>query len=86
MVSPTAVHPGEVVVGTVTTTSNVASVIATVRGITVEVPRIGYGRFALAYRLPPVIPPALNGTYALTVIARNVDGTAATRSVEVTLH
>lgn len=86
MVSPTAVHAGETVVGTVTTTSNVASVVATVRGLTVDVPRVGYGRFALAYRLPAVIPPAFNGTYALKVIARNVDGTEASRSVDVTLH
>jgi hypothetical protein len=86
MVSPTTVRPGEVVVGTVTTTSNVASVVATVRGITVAVPRVGYGRFALAYRLPNVVPPTFNGTYALTVIARNVDGTAAMRSVDVTLR
>ena len=84
-VSPTTVHAGELVVGTVTTTSNVASVVATVKGLTVSVPRVGYGRFALAYRLPTVIPPAFNGKYALTVIARNVDGLAVTRSIDVLL-
>ncbi len=84
-VSPTNVHPGELVVGTVTTTSNVASVVATVKGLTVSVPRVGYGRFALAYRLPNVIPPAFNGKYALTVVARNVDGTARD-SISLTIN
>jgi hypothetical protein len=85
-VSPATVHAGELVVGTVTTTSNVASVVATVKGLTVSVPRVGYGRFALAYRLPTVIPPTFNGKYALTVVARNVDGLAATGSIDVLLN
>jgi hypothetical protein len=85
-VAPAEVRPGELVVGTVTTTSNVASVVATVRGLTVTVPRVGVGRFALAYRMPDAIPPFLDGTYALTVIARNADGVAATQSVPITLR
>ena len=85
-IAPTSVGAGDVVVGSVTTTTNVASVVATVAGISAGLPRLGVGRFALVYKLPPIIPPGFRGTYAVTVIARNVDGAEASRTVEMTLH
>jgi hypothetical protein len=85
-VSPDPAGAGELVSGSVITSSNVASVVATVRGIAAPVPKVGVGRFALSYRLPAVIPFFFHGTYSLVVVARNVDGVSATRQVELTLH
>lgn len=85
-VSPDPVGAGELVSGSVITSSNVASVVATVRGIAAPVPKVGVGRFALSYRLPSAIPFFFHGTYTLVVVARNVDGVSATRQVELTIH
>jgi hypothetical protein len=86
VVLPTSVGAGQVVAGSVTTSSNVASVVATVAGISAGMPKIGIGRFALTYKLPDFIPPTFRGKYPVTVVARNVDGVATSRVVELTLR
>jgi hypothetical protein len=84
--SASAAGGGDVVSGTVTTSSNVASVVASVAGITAGVPKVGVGQFAMSYRLPSLIPPFVKGTYTIVVVARNVDGASASRSVAITLR
>jgi hypothetical protein len=84
--APQSAAAGEVVSGSVITSSNVASVVATVGGVTAGVPKVGVGRFALSYRLPSFIPLPLHGTYTIVVVARNVDGVATSRAIPMTLH
>ena len=86
VVSPSDVGAGDTVVGSVTTSSNVASVVATVAGVSAGLPRVAVGRFALAYKMPDFIPPFYHGTYPVTVVARNADGVSTQRVVELTLH
>ncbi|MBV9648271.1 MAG: hypothetical protein JO043_12450 [Candidatus Eremiobacteraeota bacterium] len=85
-ISATDVHAGDTVSGTVTTSSNVASVVASVGGTSASVPKVGVGEFALSYRLPAFIPPFIKGTYSIVIVARNVDGAATSRAVAITLH
>jgi hypothetical protein len=77
---------GDLVSGTVVTSSNVASVVATVAGISSGVPKAGVGRFVMSYRLPAVIPPFIKGAYTIVVTARNVDGVGTSSSVPIALH
>jgi hypothetical protein len=84
--SPESVGAGQVVSGSVITSSNVASVVASVRGITATVPKVGVGRFALSYKMPEIVPFFFHGTYTLVVVARNVDGVSTSREVELTVH
>jgi hypothetical protein len=85
-ITPQSVGAGDTVYGSVVTSSNVASVVATVQGATAAIPKVGMGRFALSYRLPNLIPPFMHGSYTVVVVARNVDGVATSRSVAVELH
>jgi hypothetical protein len=86
VITPTSVGAGDVVAGAVTTSSNVASVVATVGGISAGLPRVSVGRFMLTYKLPQLIPFTFHGTYPVTIVARNADGVATRRVVTVTLH
>jgi len=85
-ISPSVAGAGEVVSGSVATSSNVASVVASVAGISSGVPKVGVGEFAMSYRLPATIPDFVKGTYTIVVVARNVDGASASRSVAITLR
>ena len=85
-VSPVSVSAGDTVVGSVTTSSNVASVVATVAGISAGLPRVAVGRFTLAYKMPDFIPQNFHGSYPVTVVARNADGVATSRVVMLSLH
>ena len=85
-IAPSSAGGGDVVSGTVSTSSNVASVVASVAGITSGVPKVGVGRFSMSYRLPAVIPPFVKGTYTITVVARNTDGASTSSSVAITLR
>jgi len=72
-------------VGTVETTSNVASVEARIATFSVGVPKIGVGRFALKYVVPNV-PFFFHGTYEMTLIARNTAGNAVQRVIPITVQ
>jgi hypothetical protein len=85
-ISPTVAGAGEVVSGSVSTSSNVASVVASVAGITSGVPKVGVGEFAMSYRLPAAIPDFVKGSYTIVVVARNVDGVSTSRAVAITLR
>lgn len=72
--------------GSVITSSNVATVIATVQGVTAPIPKVGVGRFALSYKMPDFIPFFFHGTYTVVVVARNADGVSTSRQVELSVR
>jgi hypothetical protein len=81
----TVVQSGEVVSGTVQTSSNVASVEARIASYSISVPKIATGRFALSYTVPK-LPFFLKKTYDMVVIARNTAGAQAQRVVPITIR
>jgi hypothetical protein len=90
-VNPMTVSAGETVHGTALTSSNVASVEARLQDLpnnaqfAANMDRIGVGRFRIAYPIPQ-LPAFAHGTYTVLVIARNVDGVQATRTIRLTLR
>lgn len=84
-ISTPVAHGGEIVSGTVETTSNVAAVEARIAGYATSMQKIGVGRFALSYRVPN-LPFFLHRTYTIEVIARNTRGDAVTSSVPITIR
>lgn len=83
--SASVVHPGQVVSGSVETSTNVASVEARIAGYSASLSKVGAGRFALTYRVPNV-PFFLRRTYTIQVIARNARGDAVSSSLPVTVQ
>jgi len=69
----------------VETSSNVASVEVRVAGYSMNMSKVGIGRFALMYTVPSV-PFFFNGTYSLQVIARNTRGDQAQRTLPIKVH
>ena len=90
-VNPMTVSAGETVHGTALTSSNVASVEARLQNLpndaqfATNMDRIGVGRFRISYPIPD-LPAFARGTYTVLVIARNVDGVQATRTIRLTLR
>jgi hypothetical protein len=84
-VSETTVHPGDRVVGSVITTSNVASVEARIGGYSVNLAKTGVGRFELAYTVGP-LPWFIRGNFTMQVTARNTRGDAVTRAIPLTVR
>ncbi|HET9097517.1 MAG TPA: hypothetical protein VFN37_12700 [Candidatus Baltobacteraceae bacterium] len=78
-------HGGDIVSGTVETSSNVASVEARIAGYSSTMQKVGMGRFALTYRVPN-LPFFLHRTYTIEVIARNSRGDAVRSSVPITVR
>jgi hypothetical protein len=84
-ISTPVAHGGDIVSGTVETSSNVASVEARIGGYGTAMQKVGVGRFHLAYRVPR-LPFFLHRTYTIEVIARNTHGDAVTSSVPITVR
>lgn len=84
-ISTPVAHGGQLVSGTVETTSNVASVEARIAGYSSVMQKTGVGRFALSYRVPN-LPFFLHRTYTIEVIARNTRGDAVRSSVPITIR
>lgn len=84
-ISTPVAHGGDVVSGTVETSSNVASVEARIAGYSSTMQKVGVGRFALTYRVPN-LPFFLHRTYTIEVIARNTRGDAVRSSVPITVR
>jgi hypothetical protein len=78
-------HGGQIVSGTVETSSNVASVEARVGGYSSTMQKIGVGKFRLSYRVPR-LPFFLHRTYNIEIIARNTRGDAVHTSVPITIR
>lgn len=76
---------GEVVSGTVETSSNVASVEARIGGYSTSMQKVGTGKFQLSYRVPS-LPFFLHRTYMIQVIARNAKGQAVSTALPITLR
>ena len=76
---------GDVVSGTVETSSNVASVEARIAGYSSPMQKISTGKFALSYRVPH-LPFFLHKTYMIQVIARNTRGQAVSTAVPITIR
>lgn len=79
------IHSGDTISGTVTTSTNVASVEVRIASYSFGVPRTGFGQFALSYQAPH-IPWFAHGNYTAQVIARNAQGAAAERDIPVSLR
>jgi len=81
-----SVASGQVVSGSVATSSNVASVEARIGGYGASASRTVVGAFTLSYRVPN-LPFFLKGkTYTLQIIARNAAGTSTERDVPITVR
>lgn len=78
-------HGGQVVSGTVQTTSNVASVEARIGGYSSAMQKVGVGKFVMTYKVPN-LPFFLHRTYNIEVIARNSKGEAVRSSVPITIR
>jgi hypothetical protein len=76
---------GQIVSGTVETSSNVASVEARIAGYSSNMQKVGVGKFRLSYRVP-YLPFFLHRTYSIEVIARNTRGDAVRTSVPITIR
>jgi hypothetical protein len=83
--SSNVVTGGQLVSGTVETSSNVAAVEARIGGYSASLRKVDVGRFVLTYRVPN-LPFFLHRTYDLQVIARNTAGDAASTAVPITVH
>ena len=76
---------GQVVSGTVQTSSNVASVEARVGDYSASLTKTGVGTFHLSYQVPKLPAFLHNRTYAIDVIARNTAGVAVHSSMPITI-
>lgn len=83
--STSVAHPGQIVSGMVTTSSNVASVVARIAGYAHPLAKVGVGRFVLTYQVPN-LPPFLRRTYTIEVTARNTAGVAVTSGIPITIR
>jgi hypothetical protein len=84
-ISSPVVTGGEVVTGTVETSSNVASVEARIGGFSSTLAKVGVGHFVLSYRVPN-LPFFLHRTYAIQVTARNTQGDSVSSSLPITVR
>lgn len=82
--SSTTVHAGDTISGSVLTTSNVASVEASIATYVIPLTKTGVGHFELSYVVPNV-PKPFRHTYALRIIAHNTAGVTVTQSTSVTI-
>ncbi len=78
-------YGGQIVSGTVETSSNVASVEARIAGYSSSLQKVGVGKFSIAYRVPR-LPFFLHRTYTIEVIARNTRGDAVRSAVPITVR
>jgi hypothetical protein len=84
-ISATTVHPGDVLSGSVTASSNVASVEVRVAGYSYNMSKTAPGEFSLAVTVPSV-PRMFRRTYPLVAIARNTRGDATQRTTQITIR
>ncbi len=84
-ISAQVVHPGDILSGSVTASSNVASVEVRVAGYSYPMVKTGPGRFVLSATVPNV-PVIFRRTYPLVAIARNTRGDATERETQITIR
>lgn len=84
-ISTPVAHGGDIVSGTVETTSNVASVETRIDGYSSSMEKVGVGKFVMTYRVPK-LPFFLHRTYNIEIIARNTKGDAVRSSIPITIR
>ena len=83
--SAQVVRPGDLVSGSVETSSNVASVVARVGSYVQPLERTSVGNFRVAMRVPRV-PFFMRGHWTLSFIAKNTAGVQVVTSMPITLR
>lgn len=79
-------HSGELVTGTIVTSTNVAAVEVQLAGHSMRIPRAADpGIWQMSYRMPH-IPFFFRGTYTAQVVAMNSAGATATTPVTVSIR
>jgi len=84
-ISTNVVHPGDVLSGNVTASSNVASVEVRVAGFSYNMTKTEPGRFFLSAVVPNV-PKMFRRTYPMVAIARNARGDATQVTTQITIQ
>jgi hypothetical protein len=84
--APTVVGGGTTVHADVRTTPEVVAVTAIAGGVSIDVPRVGTGEFAVSATLPWMLPPFVHGPYAVTFVARDARGHATQAAADVTIR
>jgi hypothetical protein len=84
-ISETTVHSGDTVTGSVSTTSNVASVEVRIATFGMGMAKTGVGRFALTYPIGN-LPFFVRGTFPMRIIARNTRGVSTETTVPITVR
>ena len=84
-ISDPVFHSGELVSGTVITSTNVAAVEIRMMGHSRRLPRTDFGVFQMSYTMPRV-PFWLRKTYQAQVVAMNSAGIEAERDVTVSIR
>lgn len=84
-ISETTVHSGDTVTGSVSTTSNVASVEVRIATFGMGMAKTGVGRFALTYPIGN-LPFFVRGTFQMHVIARNTRGVSTETTIPITVR
>jgi hypothetical protein len=79
------VHVGQQFACRITTTPNVSSVILTVEGRDIQIPKAQDGLFAGIQKIPAYIPPWFLKTYQVTFNALTPDGQKTSTTLPVTL-
>lgn len=82
--SATTIAPLQRFSGTITTSTNVASVEVKTEAFAYNVPRSTFGQFAFSYVMPELPPPARRH-YLLVITARNAAGVAEVERVPILL-
>ena len=83
--SDDVLHSGEMVSGTIVTSTNVTDVAVNLAGRTGHIPQASPGIFRMVYRLPN-IPFFLRGRYTAHITATNAQGASAQRDITVLLR
>lgn len=84
-ISDPVFHSGELITGTVITSTNVAAVEIRFAGHSVRIPRADFGVWQMSYRMPHV-PFFYRKTYTAQVVAMNSAGIEATQPLTVTIR
>ncbi len=83
--SSSVVTGGQIVTGTVRTTTDVVAVKARIAAYSSLLTKVGAGHFALSYRVPK-LPFFLHRTYTIEVTASNARGESDSSSLPITVR
>jgi outer membrane biosynthesis protein TonB len=84
-VSDPVFHGGELITGTIITSTNVAAVEIRLAGHKMRIPRTDFGIFQMSYTMPRV-PFWMRKTYTAQVVAMNSAGVEAERDVTISVR